>query len=267
MKRFFSEFKYHKALRKLGTNDWDKSEQATEFWFQNAARLAQENPSLCYGGSKEPQYAHALACFTQLQLLSKGGTHYFIQTPELAILIESIAKDFTCDVLDVFHENRSTAFVIHPPTPRPAVLVGIRTIDSGTTAIFQAGSCVDEEPCFCLTARSFANAVRLKPQGYADRLAVGLALYIRFFPHAVVDGIPENAKHPNHYKGQHCATIGVAEELIDRSGPKPHIRKFHLRFLGSDKFTHKQGQLVPVKAAFIRGVCKLVVEVESSTNK
>jgi hypothetical protein len=192
-------------------------------------------------------------------MLSGAGTHYFIESVELADLIISMVKEVTIDVIDVFHETRNTAHIIHPPSPLPAVLCSILTFPGPlTNVVFWKGT-----DGSVYNNRCFTEHIRFRPTKYQDRLAIGLALYLRFFPEAVRDGLPDSAKHPAHYRGRKCTTISTAKELIDRSGPIPHLRTAHYRFLGSDRFVHKKGTVILVRECMVKGKCKVVVEVES----
>lgn len=242
MKTFFSEYKYSHGFKKASPKE---REDAWHALFE-------------MGGNEYPQAA--LRCFFQSIMLDGKGTDYFVESRQLADLLLGMVKDFTVDVLDVFSETRHTAFVIHPVSPLPAVLVGIGT-NGAKECICQisaAGTVIKE-----FGPETFKTVERITSEDYSVRMAVGLALYLRFFPEAVKEGLPEIAKHPAHYKGAKCVRVGLTERLIDRSGAKPHIRQAHFRFLGSEKFTHKQNSYVLVKASFVRGKCKIVVEVEN----
>jgi hypothetical protein len=252
MKTFFSEYQYARSLR--GVASVPLPQEISKMIIETAERqsvgIVDEILKGCVAAA-------------QWVMLAGKGTDYFITTPELADLISAMVKDFTADVLDIFQELRNSAIVIHPVSPRPAVLLGIRTFNEHTIAVFhERGG--DHGLVTAIGSKAFVEGQRMQPQGYADRLAIGLALYVRFFPAAVHDGLPEIAKHPAHYKGQKCASIGMAEELIDRRGAKPHIRQAHFRFLSSEKFTKKRNTYVLVRSAFIRGKCKIVVEVEGT---
>jgi len=90
------------------------------------------------------------------------------------------------------------------------------------------------------------------------------AAYIQAFPDMVRDGIPENLKHPNHYRKSVCKTIGIAPRLIIRDGPSPHYRVGHFRLLASERFTHKRGQVVFVHGCFVKGNAATVLSPEES---
>ena len=252
IKKFFSEYHFRKRLRpESGLGKCKLPPEAETRIFMTGLGLVDGLDRM--GGS--------LVALTQVAMLNGDGIDYFIETPALANSIIGMVREFTADVLDIFCEFRRTAFVIHPVSPRPAVLVGIRTIGGQTVAVccrnIRGGQLVGY-----LGPDAFVGGEKRQSDIYAVRLAVGLALYIRCFPHAVKDGLPETATHPNHYRRSKCASVGMVEELIDRSGPKPHFRNMCIRFLSSEKWTHKQGQYVVSRACYVHGKCKIVVEVE-----
>jgi hypothetical protein len=86
--------------------------------------------------------------------------------------------------------------------------------------------------------------------------------YIRCFPETVVDGIPDDLKHPNHHKYGRSKTVGIADGLIVRDGPSPHFRSGHFRHLTSDRYTTKRGMTVFVRGAFVKGKAKTVLSPE-----
>jgi hypothetical protein len=210
--------------------------------------------------SAERRLALDLTTHAQQIMLAGRGIDYFIETPELADLLVASVGEFTADLLDVLVEARHTAFVIHPPKPRPAVLVGLMTIHGASFAVFNDRN-VTGGMVF-LSPRAFRRNHRLTTEEWGVRLAIGLALYMRTFPHAVRDGLPQEFHRPLEYQGGQCASIRLAEQLIDRLGPVPHPRRCVWRFLRSERFTHKRGQYVFVIPCYINGKAKVVLEVE-----
>jgi len=199
----------------------------------------------------------------QSLMLTGRGIDYFIETPELAALIMGMVTPYPAAILDIFAETRFSALVIHPVTPRPAVLVGITTLSTGTLVVFHENG-TGEKRASGFGPEAFRTKAKMEPQSDGERLAVGLALYISSYPHAVKDGIPDVAKHPSHYRGKKCATVGLVEELIDRRGPRPHLRNAHYRFLSSERYTTKRYTMVAVIGCFVVGRCRVVVEVEGN---
>ncbi|MEX0723493.1 MAG: hypothetical protein WD053_06440 [Gracilimonas sp.] len=91
------------------------------------------------------------------------------------------------------------------------------------------------------------------------RLAVNLLAYMQCFPDLVKDGVPTNI--PDEYDGS-SLTIGTAESLTHSSESdkknSPHFRKAHFRYLGSDYFTNKKGQIVLVQETMVNGKAKTI---------
>lgn len=244
MKTFFSEYQYFPDVRKAC----------------HGRVISQADLNALFTREAPPNLdvlRHLMVQSEEIMLMG-GGVDYFMLTPTLSDLLKSMVRSYTEDVFDVFADFRRTAFVIHPISPEPAVLVGI--FNYGTHVHVVMVSKVDGKKRAKVITNGFHG--QIVPECEHERLAVGLALYARFFPGAVIDGLPDIAKNPAHYRGKKCASVGIAEGLINRSGPKPHIRQAHFRFLGSEKFVHKKGQYTLVKESFIRGKCKIVVEVE-----
>jgi hypothetical protein len=83
--------------------------------------------------------------------------------------------------------------------------------------------------------------------------------YIQAFPEMVADGIPEDLKHPSHYRKGICRSVGIAPRLIIRDGPCPHYRNGHFRFLKSERYITKRGQVVFVHGCFVKGKAETVL--------
>lgn len=86
--------------------------------------------------------------------------------------------------------------------------------------------------------------------------------YIQCFPGMIKDGIPDDLKHQNYYRRTICKSIGMHTSLIHHDGPCPHYRVGHFRFLSSDKFVHKKGQIIFVHATFVKGKALTVQEIK-----
>lgn len=248
MKTYFSEFGFDPGVRALLKLPAER----------RYGEVVERNKHL--RASDRHQYvSNVTAHFAQLTMLSGTGTDYFIETNDLVDTLLSFARDFPKDLLlSLFDDIPFDALVIHPPSPRPAVLLGSFTDPVGDRGVGFFGNnfrCRSRIVCFTTQAE-------FPLEGYKDSLAIGLAIYSKYFPEGVRDGLPEIAKHPNHYKGSKCIGVRMSESLIDRSGPVPHIRKCYWKVLHSPFYTHKRGQAVFVREAMVNGKCKVVCEVK-----
>lgn len=97
----------------------------------------------------------------------------------------------------------------------------------------------------------------------AFRLAVNVLAYMRCFPECVVDGVPSDL--PDEYDGERSKTVTIANRVTDDSGSldsgkrnAPHFRKGYFKFLGSEFYTHKRGQMVFVNETMVNARAKTV---------
>jgi hypothetical protein len=96
------------------------------------------------------------------------------------------------------------------------------------------------------------------------RFIIGIGMYMSALPEQVKDGIPEDLKHPSHYKHIISKTITMSEKYIDRSGPCPHFRRGHFRVLRSERFKNKRWQVIFIEAMCIKGYkAKTVVSIDN----
>jgi hypothetical protein len=86
--------------------------------------------------------------------------------------------------------------------------------------------------------------------------------YMKCFPDTIMDGIPSDLKHPNHYRNAKAISLNMHHSLVVRDGPCPHYRVGHFRLLQSPKFVHKQGEVVFVRGTFVKGKAKTVLSFE-----
>jgi hypothetical protein len=101
------------------------------------------------------------------------------------------------------------------------------------------------------------------PLQQAVNLIFAMGLYVKCFPHALVEGFPETAKHPAHYKGQQCASVGTVPQIIERDGPSPHFRSGHFRVLNSPVFTKSRFKVIFIEDTFVKGRAKTVIDQEA----
>lgn len=89
-----------------------------------------------------------------------------------------------------------------------------------------------------------------------------LSMYLKAYNGTVRDGVPEG--QPRKYEKKEGRTIGVSEEIKEHLREiTPHMRRGYFKKLTSEYFKHKRGQIIYIKATFVRGKAKTVeTEVE-----
>jgi hypothetical protein len=97
----------------------------------------------------------------------------------------------------------------------------------------------------------------------AFRIAVNTIAYMNCFPNCISDGVPPNMH--DDYNSKELKTISVSEKISETSIQKanvkmvaPHFRKGYFKFLKSDFYTHKKGQIVFVSETMVNGKAKTV---------
>ena len=115
-------------------------------------------------------------------------------------------------------------------------------------------------------ARLKENSENAKAMTRMFRLAINTIAYMKVFPEYIKDGAPENLKEMNF---QNSFTLQVAEKVNPiisnlKNGKMltPHYRRGYFKRLRSDKFTHKQGQLIFVSETMVNGKAKTVFNTE-----
>ena len=96
------------------------------------------------------------------------------------------------------------------------------------------------------------------------RLVAGIGMYLSCFPEMLIDGAPEDVKHPSYHQYETVKTIGVSPKvkMDERGEVAPHFRRGHFRVLRSDKFTTKRFQVVFVRQCFVKGEAATIVSPE-----
>lgn len=183
-----------------------------------------------------------------------------------------IVKEFfskTMGAVNTLSEARPIMFHFKPGN-QPAILLGMRrdtpdcyhvsAIDGNMQAFFYVP---DDERLF--NSRDKDVVLNLR------NLVSSAIAYISCFPETVVDGIPEDLKHPNHFRKTKCYSVGVSPKVAavgTHDSPCPHYRTGHWRHLKSEKFKKKRGQTIFIAGVFVKGKATTVLapeDTESST--
>lgn len=89
------------------------------------------------------------------------------------------------------------------------------------------------------------------------RLAINTIAYMKCFPDCVADGVPNNLFERSEDISAKNFTIQLSEKIKENENlPKskiPHFRKGHFRFLQSDYFANKKGQIIFVTDTMVKG--------------
>ncbi len=91
------------------------------------------------------------------------------------------------------------------------------------------------------------------------RLAINTIAYMKIFPHCVVDGVPRITIDRNEGRSKNNVTLAVSEKMDDyQVGRKkiPHKRNWYFKYLRSDFYTKKKGQLILVRETMVNGKAK-----------
>jgi len=284
MKHFYSQITYKSQSRQLAAAGTLRlsAEKRLE-WLNEKILIASEDPRawaswISYEQNTKTKEGffdaiRSAACrlLGETQMIQGQGTDFFLETPRLAQrLIESV-REIDLRDFELFRDFTNTSFVIHPLSPDPAVLVTI--VQAGSTTYTHCSD--DAGKVGSLFWGDFTQPnkkVTTEIDHYAARLAAGFALYISAFKHAIVDGLPaiatglpEDAKHPNHYRKAKCVTIRADKALMESRGPQgPQTRRWHWKKLTSERYTEMRGMKLLIATYHTKGTSKLVLDIDDT---
>ena len=198
--------------------------------------------------------------------------HYFFTGNDIYNWLKNCAAPLTDDMTQIILRSKdnsrwkSSPFMFH--FPGGGSMAYLCSWGYGGVNI-QTGSLTKENTLFILRGKNF-SPMYIKPGGllknetdseFIEHVSVvsSALAYVQCFPDMVKVGIPEDLKHQNYYKNQSCKSIGMHESLICRDGPTPHYRVGHFRFLQSERFTKKRGQIIFIHGVFVKGQAATVL--------
>jgi hypothetical protein len=102
------------------------------------------------------------------------------------------------------------------------------------------------------------------------RLAINTIAYMNCFPECVADGVPLNV--PDDYNSINTKQVTLSDKVFDHPLNKingkmttPHYRKGFFKYLGSDFYTHKKGQIVFVHETMVNGKAKTIYLTDNTS--
>ena len=267
MKRFFAEHSY--ALPALAKKAGLTPEQFILKLRTDASLAA--------------RLADAVGCNVlnaEFDVLQGHGTHFFIETEDLARFLTESVHHWNAALLEAFAESaeevslvdgnpspssrgrtRARAFhgIIHTCGQEPLAILFAVVFPSAAREHLIITSLRNSWGCY--RPSDILESCTSEDSRQAMNLLFGLCLYLACFPDAAKPGFPECAKHPAHYRGERCALVRAVPEVIHHNGPTPHFRRGHFRTLRSECFRKKRWQVIFVSETFVKGTAVTVEAV------
>ena len=99
------------------------------------------------------------------------------------------------------------------------------------------------------------------------KLIINLIYYMNAFPECVFEGIPKGFRLENGFKNKKIQLF-LSDKIIEKTIKStdgreivPHFRVGHFRYLKSDYFTKKRGQVIFIDTCFVKGKnAKTIIE-------
>lgn len=112
-----------------------------------------------------------------------------------------------------------------------------------------------DKPCTLENAKTFEEQEDFN----SWKLIINLIYYMKAFPECVIDGLPKGCKLDFSFKNKKIQ-LGISEKIVEKTIKSddgreiiPHFRSGHFRYLGSDYFTKKKGQVIFIDSCFVKG--------------
>ncbi|MBO4732758.1 MAG: hypothetical protein J5597_08180 [Spirochaetaceae bacterium] len=92
------------------------------------------------------------------------------------------------------------------------------------------------------------------------RLAINTLAYMKVFPDCVIDGVPNITVERNEKRTDNNISLRLSEKVISKTENgrtvRPHNRTWYIKYLRSDFYTKKKGQLILVRETMVNGKAK-----------
>jgi len=200
-------------------------------------------------------------------------SQYFINDLKLFKFITNSVKSYQTSLVDILPTGGILNFPVEWNLPSFIFVKGL-SADKRTNLIFvnlsnkntllsSASFIVDDSSDLINDPVFMDKLAKGETIHLACKFIFGLSLYLKCFPCAVRDGLPDNCLHPNHYKFSEINTVSIAPEILDSSDRTvtPHIRSGHFKLLGSDFYKKMKGQVIFISECFVKGTAKTVEDI------
>jgi hypothetical protein len=272
--RHFSEYQF--AIKKLAKKHGITWEQLahTVFSKRNVPNLVAANA--------DPHIAQQFnAVMAEYSALKYGCNHYFVTGQGMEEWLSTAAPPLTKEKLaslPPYQEGGSNVCIIHFEGTKSGCYLVSFGVD-GTVMVDGTPQLTDIKTIW-IAKKEFEKPEHLLVFCREDKLenvtdlemkqcinvVSGLFSYMECFPDAVKQGVPEDIKHPAHFKGIEGRTVDGSQVIGERGAVTPHFRNGHFRVLRSERFTKKRYQVIFIKECFVKGRAATVLGLDDVTN-
>jgi len=193
-------------------------------------------------------------CAAEYDFLNHCPNYYFIESLELLGFLQTVglAEITTQELL----QNLPYAYGVlcFPRNKIPAVFWSYNK--EKNEYICSSGG---EDYRASLTATKDANIMNICNDNTSFKVLLSFFVYCQYFTGVIKEGIPGNLKKQNHFKKFNNFKVTENKEIFTKSEKKPHVRRYHFRYLKSDRYKNKKGCFVFVRESFIKGKANTVI--------
>ena len=119
------------------------------------------------------------------------------------------------------------------------------------------GGQIDETEYEALKDRTDWEAENIKKN---FKFAINLIAYMECFPECVRDGVPDTNNINTYRYKDRSVQLGVSDKITEtvKGAMRPHFRRGYIKYLSSDFYKNKQGQLIFVSETMVNAKSKTV---------
>lgn len=152
-------------------------------------------------------------------------------------------------------------FGIHIPYETEGYAFHVSIFENNVFEVF----CMHNQMCIRLTEEMFKDLKNKTDEQSIFfkkyfRLAVNTIAYMKVFPDCVVDGVPRITVDRNEQRTKNNVSLQISEKIQECHGSGrtkvPHKRNWYIKYLRSDFYTKKKGQLILVRETMVNGRAK-----------